>query len=59
MEIEDKVAYALEEMAKDIRRMENEELQETLFFIQKLRLDIEQGRYDTEDKKWSELDWRM
>lgn len=32
--------------------------QETLFFIQKLRLDIEQGRYDTEDKKWSELNWR-
>lgn len=59
MEIEDKVAYALEEMAKDIRRMENEELQETLFFIQKLRADIEQGRYDTEDKKWSELEWRM
>lgn len=57
-EIEDKIAYSLLELAKDVKQANKKELQHILVFVHKIRLDIESGRYDTETKKWSEINWR-
>lgn len=55
----DKIADMLEEQAKYIRELPQEEVEQVLLLFGKLRYELENGKYDTAVKKWSDLDWRF
>ena len=57
-ELVDRIADTFREYAKDIQHLNQEELGELSLFLYKIRDDIENGRYDTDNKKWSNLNWR-
>ncbi len=52
------LAIMFRQFAMDIEEMTDEELQERVFLIQKIRADLEAGRYDTE-VKYSDFNWRI
>lgn len=58
-ELSDKIAEVFYTYAEDIQHLDQQELIELTIFLQKIRADIESGRYDNENKKWSELEWRV
>lgn len=57
-ELVDKLSEVFKEYAKDIQHLEQRELGELTLFLYKIREDIENGKYDTKNKKWSKLQWR-
>ena len=57
-ELVDRIADTFREYAKDIQHLNQEELGELSLFLYKIREDIESGRYDSDKKKWSNLNWR-
>ena len=57
-ELSDKIAEVFYRYAEEVQHLDQQELIEVIIFLQKIRADIESGRYDTETKKWSELEWR-
>ena len=57
-ELVDKLSNVFKEYAKDIQHLNQRELGELTLLLYRIREDIENGRYDNENKKWSELEWR-
>ena len=57
-ELSDKIAEVFYTYAEEVQHLDQQELIELTIFLQKIRADIESGRYDNETKKWSELEWR-
>lgn len=53
-----KIADVLEEQAEYLRNLPEDEVANVILLFTKLRWELENGRYDTNDKKWSELNWR-
>ena len=58
-----KIAETLMKQAEYILYLEDEEDKEEILeigaLLQKIRADIEDGRYDTDKKKWSDEKWRV
>lgn len=55
-DLRNNIAKAFRQMATDIEDMSDNELQDIAFLLQKIRVDIESGRYG---KKYSDFNWRV
>lgn len=58
-ELSDKIADVFKKYSKEIQHLNQKELGELTLLLYKIRKDLEDGEYDTDNKKWSKLNWRV